>query len=234
MLLAPVVSAQRYIPTNAFKYAAMVRKEEIDIFPSFKYKPYFMGLVEQESCIYLTSPLCWNPNSRLKTTREEGAGLSQLTRAYRKNGTIRFDTIRTLRNKYNRYLKELTWRNVYQRPDLQISAMILLWRESYQALPKNVSNGVARIAMADAAYNGGLRGVRSDRRLCGLKKGCNPDLWFNNVSTTCSKSKRILYGNRNACDINRTHVTNTILKKYNKYGILYYFLDDENGIDNSH
>jgi len=214
-----------YIPYNAFKYIPILIKEQKTIFPEFTNSPYFSSLIEQESCIYLTASKCWDPKSRLKTSREEGAGLSQLTRAYRKNGTLRFDTVRILRTKYNVYLKELTWDTVYQRPDLQIRGMILLWKDGYEDLPKNITNKIDRIAMADAAYNGGMRGVIKDRRLCGLTKNCNPNIWFDNIENTCSKSKRILYGNRSACDINRDHVKKVLKVRYNKYNVLYSFFD---------
>jgi len=79
-----------------------------------------------------------------------------------------------------------------------------------------------RIAFADAAYNGGYGGVSRDRSKCKLTKGCNPKKWFRNVEKTCSKSKRNLYGNRNACDINREHVYNVLRLRMNKY-TKYYF-----------
>jgi membrane-bound lytic murein transglycosylase MltF len=96
--------------------------------------------------------------------------------------------------------------------------MLLLSRDNYKNLYA-IKDPTARLHFNDAAYNGGLGGVNSDRRLCGLKAGCNPQLWFGHVETTCGKSKKILYGNRNACDINRHHVHDVFNNRSNKYKI---------------
>lgn len=213
-------SPYTYVPNNAKKYLPILKKQTNEILPKFKEPYYFAGLIEQESCVSLTSKRCWNPESRLKTSREEGAGLGQITRAYNSNGSLRFDTLTSLRNKYMDQLKELSWSNIYYRPDLQIRAMILLWDENYSKL-FNITGPRNRVMFADAAYNGGLRGVFNDQRLCSLTKGCNYQYWFGNVEMTCTKSKRILYGNRSACDINREHVSNVIKIRMDKYKPYY-------------
>lgn len=205
-----------YIPPKAEQLLPELYGTINKTYVEFKYPVYFAALIEHESCISLTHSRCWSPTSRLKTSREEGAGLGQLTRAYRSDGTLRFDTIRNLREKY-RELRELNWDNVYKRPDLQMKAIVLLYKENHSRLKALLSDDFELLAMADAAYNGGLSGVTKDRTLCKFKKGCNPDYWFNNVELTCGKSKKILYSNRNACDINRHHVRDVLLKRLPKY-----------------
>lgn len=178
---------------------------------------YLGSLIELESCIHLKHPRCWNPKSRLKSAREEGAGLGQITRAFKPDGTIRFDALSELKHKYPKELSELSWQVVYDRPDLQVRALILMMRDNYQYFNKHVKNPYDAYAFADAAYNGGLGGVNHERRACKLTSWCNPDLWFDNVEKLCLKSKVALYGNRSACDINRHHVKDVLITRSEKY-----------------
>lgn len=80
-----------------------------------------------------------------------------------------------------------------------------------------VRSPINRLAFADAAYNGGMGGVQKERRACGLKTGCDPQQWFGHVEHVCLKSRRVLYGNRSACDINRHHVHDVINVRSVKY-----------------
>ena len=178
---------------------------------------YLASLIEHESCISLKHSRCWNPKSRLKTPREEGAGLGQITRAFRPDGSIRFDALADLKHKYPKELYDLNWQVVYDRPDLQIRALALMMRDNYQAFDKYVLDKREAYAFADAAYNGGLGGVNSERRACKLASWCDPNRWFDNVEKLCLKSKVALYGNRSACDINRHHVEDVLLNRSAKY-----------------
>jgi hypothetical protein len=71
--------------------------------------------------------------------------------------------------------------------------------------------------MADAAYNGGMRGLQSERRACRMAAGCDPGRWWAHVEHQCLKSRAPLYGTRSACDINRHHVHDVIHKRAPKY-----------------
>lgn len=209
-------SVKTYIPPQAYQYLPIVKSETERLMPSLETPHYFGALIEHESCISLKHSRCWNPKSRLKSAREEGAGLGQLTKTFREDGSIRFDILEELRQKHNSELRELSWSNIYQRPDLQIRAMILLSRTNYNALHP-VKIDFQRLAMTDAAYNGGLGGLQKERRACGLAKACNPQYWFDHVEDYCLKSKKPLYGNRSACDINRHHVHDVLEVRMNKY-----------------
>ncbi len=90
-------------------------------------------------------------------------------------------------------------------------------RGNYQDIRRVVTSPQAALAFADAAYNGGMNGVQSDRRACGLKQGCDPQQWFGNVESTCTKSRAALYGKRSACDINRQHVQAVMQLRSAKY-----------------
>lgn len=204
-----------FIPANAPQYLPTLKREQVSNWPDHPRPAMLPALVEQESCISLTHSKCWNPMSRLKSAREEGAGFGQITRAYSADGSLRFDALQEMRERHPA-LAEWTWANVYQRPDLQLRAVVLKSRDDFLKLGM-VQSPMARLAFADAAYNGGLGGVQKERRACGLKDGCNPQQWFGNVELLCLKSKRPLYGNRNACDINREHVRNVMVVRSPKY-----------------
>ena len=209
---------KRYIPTKANAYLPIVKKEAARLMPDLKTPYYFGGLIEHESCIHLTHSRCWSPTSELKTSRELGIGVGQLTKAFREDGSIRFDSLTEIRNKHQQELKELSWSNIKLRPDLQIRAMVLMIHNNYKTLYK-VTNQYERLAMTDAAYNGGLGGLNKERTACGLAKGCDPQFWFGHIENHCLKSKKVLYASRSACDINRKHVFLTFerMPKYKPY-----------------
>ena len=79
------------------------------------------------------------------------------------------------------------------------------------------------LAFADAGYNGGNGGVDKERRACKLTKDCDPSRWFNNVELLCLKSKKALYGNRSACDINRYHVRDVMHVRAEKYRKTFWY-----------
>jgi hypothetical protein len=219
MVFSVPVNAQdvrTFIPAGAHTYVPVLKAEQERWWLDHPAPELLASLVEHESCITLKHSRCWNPASRLKTSREEGAGLGQITRAWRPDGTLRFDSLAEMRDKHPA-LREWSWDNVYQRPDLQLRAVVLMSRDNYKRIRLLVDDDVAALAFSDAAYNGGWNGMQADRRMCQLKAGCDPQKWFAHVEHTCTKSKAPLYGNRSACDINRFHVTDVILIRSPKY-----------------
>lgn len=200
-------------PSGFATYGPVLKAEQRAYWPSHP-APYFLaGLVEQESCISLKSSKCWNPSAQLKNSREEGAGLGQITRAYRQNGAVRFDALVDMRDRYTTELGDWSWSNVYRRPDLQLRAIVLMSRDAamaFRAAPDMLKFG-------DAAYNGGVGGVQKERRSCAMTAGCDPGKWFGNVELHCLKSRQPIYGARSACDINREHVHGVFLVRSQKY-----------------
>ena len=212
MVFAPRAHAAT-LPANFCLYGQTLKAEQLAHWPDHPDPAILAALVEQESCVSLKSPRCWNPAARLKTSREEGAGMGQITRAYRADGSLRFDSLTALRNQYRAELGEWGWNNVYTRPDLQLRALVLMSRDN----ARTFRGATEWLAFGDAAYNGGPAGVKKERRACKLTEGCDPSLWFGHVEHVCLKSRRPLYGNRNACDINREHVRNVMQVRRAKY-----------------
>ena len=201
-----------YIPVQAKQHIPTLVYEQRTLWGNHPKPELLASLIEHESCISLKHSRCWNATSRLKSAREEGAGLGQITRAYKQDGGIRFDALAEIRSKH-KSLYELTWNNVYSRPDLQIRAVVLKMQDNYNYYIKYPD----ALAFADAAYNGGIGGTDKERRACFVSKGCDSTRWFDNVENFCMKSKVALYGQRSACDINRHHVEDVLNIRSGKY-----------------
>lgn len=213
--LAASTNVRTYIPKNAYKYLDMVYKEARNLDPTTD-PAFYMALIEHESCITLTRKSCWNPAVQYKTRREQGVGFSQITRTWKSNGHIRHDTLAGLRNKHPE-LRKLTWRNIKQEPLLQIRALILMTMDNQKRLHL-VPRQCPRLAMGDAAHNGGIGGTLKERRLCGLKEKCDPNKWFGNVEAIKSvKGHRKVIGKRSFWEINRHHVKDVLKVRKSKY-----------------
>ena len=197
-------AAQAAVPPQAQVYLPMLSAEIAREWPGSAHGAYVAGLVDHESACPAPRT-CWQPSARLRSAREEGAGLGQLTRAWSTNGAVRFDKLAELRQQHPA-LRELSWETVYRRPDLQLRAMVVMARAEHRFF----SGRGDALAFADAAYNGGRSGVERDRRACAMTAGCDPLKWFGHVEATCTKSLAPLYGKRSACNINRHHVRDVL------------------------
>lgn len=209
-----------YVPAGAVKYMPLLWVEQQRHWSDIPEIAYLPSLVEHESCISLKHKRCWNPTSELLTKREQGVGFGQITRAWRPDGTVRFDALTDMRQRYREQLAEMSWSTIKQRPDLQLRAMVLMSRENYQSL-YIIRDPYQRIAMADAAYNGGRGSVMKSRQLCGLAANCDPQQWFNHTERYCTKSRKPLYDTRSACDIWINHPRDVLQYKLPKYRKLY-------------
>ena len=214
--IARAQDVRTFIPAAAEVHRATLAAEQRAHWPDHPRPALLPSLIEHESCITLRHSRCWNPSSRLKSAREEGAGLGQITRAWHPDGRLRFDALAEMRDRHPA-LREWSWQNVYPRLDLQLRAVVLKVRGDFQALRIMVDDEWQRLAFADAAYNGGLGGVQRERRACGLRDGCDPEQWFGHGERICLKSRQPLYGGRSACDINRHHVVDVLLVRAPKY-----------------
>lgn len=200
------------VPANAQLLAPLVVQEINSHWPQTPRRSYIGALIEKESCVTLKSRACWTTTARLKTSREEGAGLGQLTRAWNSRGGLRFDALAEVRDMDVAALQELSWDTIYLRADLGVRAVLVKLRDCHNRFERlKVPGEMARLAFCDAAYNGGLAGVQQDRKLCALTKGCNPDLWFGHVEHHSGKSRAKWQGyGASAFDINRAHVKATV------------------------
>lgn len=210
------IDVKTYIPPRAFEYKDTLESELDRIFPELPEYNFVPALIEHESCITLTHSKCWSATSELRTSRENGIGFFQLTRAWTADGRLRFDTVSDLRRQYPTALHDASWDTLKNRPDVQIRAGLLLIRQNYNSLAM-IPDPINRMHMTDAAHNAGAGNVQKERRACGLAKNCDPNIWINNVEHYCLRSKKPLYAGRSACDITQHHVRDVFFTRLPKY-----------------
>ncbi|EAM1616337.1 lytic murein transglycosylase [Salmonella enterica] len=224
LLLALPVMAQP-IPKRAANYLSELVNIQREVWAAAPDPSFLAGQVEQETCITLEHTYCWNPRAELKTSRENGIGMGQFTRAYNKDGSIRFDVIDDLRRTHPE-LYDWGWDNRYNAT-YQLKALVLMNRSIYNRV-KGAASDTDRLAFTLSAYNGGEGGLRQDRRLCANTPGCDQSRWKGNVERTSLKAKAPQKGyGKGFFEINREYVTNILDVRRHKY--TPYFEDHSNG-----
>lgn len=203
------------VPKAAHTYLPTLVEKQRQIWPDAPEPWFIAGQIEQESCISLTHSKCWNPRAELKTSRENGIGLGQFTRAYRADGSIRFDKISELAAAH-KSLRGWTWDKRYDA-SFQLTAIVEMDKGIY-GRQRNAATTIDRLSFTLSAYNGGEGGVLQDRRLCANTKGCDQNRWLNNVARTSLKSKVPNKGyGQSFFAINREYVTNVLSVRRSKY-----------------
>lgn len=202
-LLAPMAVAAQ-IPTGAEKYLPDLIEAQQRVWPDAPTPAFLAAQVEQESCISLTHSKCWNPRAELKTKRENGIGFGQFTRAYRADGSIRFDVISELAATHES-LRGWSWDKRYD-PAYQLTAIVEMDKAIYRR-QRNAATETDRLSFTLSGYNGGEGGVLQDRRLCANTKGCDPSRWAGHVENTSLKSRVAVQGyGKSFFAINREYV----------------------------
>lgn len=204
------------IPPRAKQYLPQVKEAiRISEFPK-QYPAFIPAQIEQETCITPTHSKCWNPRAELKTSREYGFGLGQITIAYNSDGTERFNVFKELTA--NKKFANWSWENRYD-PTFQIRAIIFKDQLSCNKMQFTIQNEFEKLAFCAAGYNGGYSGVLKDRLLCVNKEGCDPSRWFGGVELYSTKSKTPMkeYGNKSVFQINREYPYNILKVRMPKY-----------------
>lgn len=211
LLMGNVARAQD-LPPNARQYLPVLRLEQRTWWPSMPMPSALAAQVEQETCISLKHSRCWSPRAELKTAREHGVGLGQITR------TARFDALAELRRAYPQALDGWGWENAsLYDPALQLRALVLKNLQGWKTI-QGAASDYERLAFTFAAYNGGLGGLSSDRQLCRGTPGCNAARWFAHVERTSLKSKTTASGyGKSFFEINREYVRNVLELRRPRY-----------------
>lgn len=203
------------LPKNAVPLIEPLRNTIDLIWPNILARSYMASKIEQESCISLKHSRCWSPYAELKTSREYGFGLGQITVAFHKDGTERFNVWKDL-TRLDPVLKDKwTWENRFDAT-LQLRATILKSKASFDAVRFKTASPEEHMAFGLVTYNGGS--VLVDRRICVATKGCDPSRWYGNVELYSKKSKVVQKGyGQSFFDISRAYPRNIMYVRRAKY-----------------
>jgi hypothetical protein len=205
------------LPKLAALYIPVLLAQVGSLWPSMPAPSMLAAQVEQETCVSLESPKCWNPHAELKTAREYGFGLGQLT------VTKQFNNFQAAKT-WDKSLAGWQWGDRFN-PKMQLGALVAYDRNLYNSIHFGATPD-DRMAFAFSAYNGGLGGVLKDRALCGHTRGCNPDIWFGNVEKTSFRAKVAVSGyGQSFFQINRGYVSSVVPEHSRREK--YLFMDKE-------
>lgn len=212
------------LPANAAKNLPILREVAKLKWAEYETPSIFASQAEKESCNSLKHKNCWSGNAELKTFREYGFGLGQITIAYNSDGSVRFNKFEELKSS-DVDLKNWKFEDRYN-VRMQSVALVVLNRINYTAIKKfNPASPEEHTAMMLAAYNGGLGGVTNDISLCRRAKGCDPTRWYGNVERHTKKSKTKYKGyGQSVADINRVYPFDIMYVRRTKY---VKFFDDK-------
>lgn len=203
------------IPPLAQTFLPLLLATQLAVWPAAPMPSFLAAQVEQESCIRLTHPKCWNPRAELKTSREYGFGIGQITTAYRADGSVRFNKFAELKQQHDS-LRDWQWDDRYDAR-YQFLALIEMNKALFERMRGAASEG-DQLSFALAAYNGGESGVMQDRTLCRRTPACDPAQWLGHVERTSLKSKVKWNGyGKSAFEINREYVWNVLYVRRSKY-----------------
>ncbi|WP_052262951.1 hypothetical protein [Chromobacterium violaceum] len=200
------------LPDNAYRNLPIVIGEQRALWPDHPAPSVLAAQVEQETCPSLKSKSCWSERAELKTPRERGVGLGQVTR------TARFDTLSDLKRQHSRLLAGWSWDKPYDAR-LQARALVLQDKRCYDPV-RGAADEAERLAMALNCYNAGPGMLAISRSRCAAQDDCDPSRWFGNVEKADGPSRKAGYGQRSFYGISREYVSNIMLKRRGRYRFL--------------
>ncbi len=210
VVLAALLMSQARASTlleRAAEHLPTLVAEQLTHWPDAPDPHTMAGQVEAESA--------WRATAELRTSREWGAGLAQLTRAFDSAGALRFDRLADAR-RLHPSLASWSWDERLD-PARQLRTLVLMNRTEW-----DVVDDAAAVddqwAFTLAAYNGGRGGLARDRALCAGTAGCDPGRWFGHVEQHSWRAKTAVHGyGRSFFEINREYVRSTMHDRRHRY-----------------
>jgi hypothetical protein len=170
----PVTMIEKFKP-----YSNLLSVIISDHWKDSTYRHFIPAQIERESN--------WKEKAELKTYREYGIGLSQITITKRYNNFT--DAI-------NRY-KELSYWKYSDRfnANYQLHFVVLQDKSNFTVNKKLFSDNINRWAGTLVSYNAGHGTVLNRRSLCKVTEGCDFNLWFGGLDSVQLKTETgKLYG----------------------------------------
>lgn len=166
------------LPNDALSLMPVLRSEIGAFWPGLGLHAFPAGIVEQESL--------WKIRAKLQTSREYGCGLGQFTKAYDKNGKVRFDAL-TETKRLDPSLADWNWEDCYNA-QFQLRGLVLKLKINDRSCAAQLV-ALREVLACDAAmYNGGAGSVSKRIRLCDIKPGCDPTKWFGHLEYMVAQS----------------------------------------------
>jgi membrane-bound lytic murein transglycosylase MltF len=171
-------SAQVNIMARAEKHLPALSELTDRHWPDAPRREVIAAQVEQESR--------WNPKAELKTSREYGFGLAQIT------VTSRFDNFREARRLSA--LKDWQWEDRHNAR-YQMTYLVLTDRSNFRQVSRLFQDDTNRWAAALVAYNAGMGTLLQRRALALRTNSVTPTKWFGGLDAVrLPYENRLLYG----------------------------------------
>ena len=191
--------AQTPVLTKAAVYLPVLQTKINNYWPELTMPHIIAGQIEQESQ--------WNPKATLKTSRELGRGLAQMT------VTPKFNIYKEAVSM--KALKGWDWQKDPYNPSNQLTFAVLTNRSNFKQVTKWFVNDTERFAGALIAYNAGM-GTVLQRRALAIRQGKNNGKWFGGLENIrLPYEKRLLYGRD--LGLTRNEYPVVIFKRAEKY-----------------
>jgi hypothetical protein len=190
LLVAPAWA----LPGQADALLPVLKEEMASYWPDETPRAWVPALIEQESG--------WRPTAQLRTAREQGCGLIQITRAYNANGTVRMDALADYKQ-LDPSLAGWSWQDC-AAVRYQLRAGVLKLRSNDVLCRRmGLSDNREVKACAAAIHNGGAGNMAKRIRTCRADDGCDPARWFANLERKCPQSRARMAGyGESLCEIN--------------------------------
>lgn len=191
---------------RAAKHLPALKGAVSEHWPDAPLRHTMAGQVEQEST--------WKERATLKTSRELGRGLVQLTIAYHKDGTERFNAYRDAAR--IRALRGWDWETDPYNVRYQLTYLVLTDKANYRQMQGlRFVDATETFKAALVCYNAGPGRVLN-RRALALAKGIPHDRWTGGLDRAYSSKEAVmLYGRPLYEAVN--HYPQVVFKKAEKY-----------------
>lgn len=209
LILLWCVPSSAGVLERAQQHLPVYRQAVADHWPNMPLPHIPCGQVEQESS--------WKERATLKTSRELGRGLTQMTIAYRPDGSERFNIYREA-VKW-RALRAWDWRNDPYNVQYQLAFLVLQDRANFTAMTPFFRDDTERWKASLVSYNAGQGRVLA-RRAVAVSRGIPTDRWTGGLDGAHGPQEdKLLYGRPLWKAVNEYPVK--VLQRSEKYRSLF-------------